>query len=295
MKGTLMDTESAIYMSPLVKIRSERDSMSAIERRIADFILDNTQLLRDYSSQQLANAVGISQSSVVKFSQKLGFKGYPDLKYSVGEAVARADNGSSPVPATASDDDDPGQRAGTLWRHKSQAEEATRLINPSETIEAVATAIDHADKVFIIGLGRDDIHSRAAALRLSMLGILTLHNFDTAHMIASISAASPDDVLLMFSEHGTQPTLCEISRYFRESGGKVITVTRHNSNPLRAHADISLLVSAHDDRLHIEPLLYHSALQHLMDGVFVLLCERNAERSAQLKANLDRIHPTVES
>src|SRR5215217_7445912 len=76
-------------MPPLVKIRSERDHMSAIERRIADFILDNAHLLRDYSSQQLASALGISQSSVVKFSQKLGFKGYPDLKYSIGEAAAR--------------------------------------------------------------------------------------------------------------------------------------------------------------------------------------------------------------
>ena len=84
-------------LSPLVKIRSERDQMSAVERRIADFILENAQLLRDYSSQQLANALGISQSSVVKFTQKLGFKGYPDLKYSVGEAIARADNGEAAV------------------------------------------------------------------------------------------------------------------------------------------------------------------------------------------------------
>src|SRR3546814_9695101 len=80
-------------MSPLLKIRSERDHMSAIERRIADFLLDNAHLLRDYSSQQLASALGISQSSVVKFSQKLGFKGYPDLKYSVGESLARGDGG----------------------------------------------------------------------------------------------------------------------------------------------------------------------------------------------------------
>ena len=76
-------------MSSLLKIRSERDQMSAIERRIADFLLENAHLLRDYSSQQLADALRISQSSVVKFSQKLGFKGYPDLKFSVGEEIAR--------------------------------------------------------------------------------------------------------------------------------------------------------------------------------------------------------------
>ncbi len=103
-------------MSPLVKIRSERDQMSAIERRIADFILENAQLLRDYSSQQLANALRISQSSVVKFSQKLGFKGYPDLKYSVGEAIARADNGDAPQVAAAA-----GTTAGGARRRQPVA------------------------------------------------------------------------------------------------------------------------------------------------------------------------------
>src|SRR3990170_3037945 len=92
-------------MPPLLKIRSERDRMSAIERRIADFLLDNAHLLRDYSSQQLANALGISQSSVVKFSQKLGFKGYPDLKYSIGESLARG--GNDDARPTQEDGEDP--------------------------------------------------------------------------------------------------------------------------------------------------------------------------------------------
>ena len=282
-------------MSPLLKIRSERDHMSAIERRIADFILDNAQLLRDYSSQQLANALGISQSSVVKFCQKLGFKGYPDLKYSVGEAIARADNGDDAQRPDTGDGEPPHDAALELWRCKSEAQEETRSINTPEAIEAVAAVIADAGnhgKVFIIGLGEDDIHARAFALRLSLLGILTVHNFDTAHMTASVSAARAGDVLLVFSEHGKQPALCQIGRLFRQRGGSVVTVTRHTSNPLRAHADLTLLVSAHDDRAHIEPLLYHSALQHLLDRVFVLLCEGG--RDQQLQENLDRIRPMLE-
>lgn len=270
--------------------------MSAVERRIADFILENAQLLRDYSSQQLANALGISQSSVVKFTQKLGFKGYTDLKYSVGEAIARADNGDRPQ-ATASGGASSAPFANSLWRRKSEAEEATRLINPEETIQAVADAIGKAGetgKVFIIGLGEDDIYARGFALKLSLLGILTVHNFDTSRMTANVSAASAGDVLLVFSEHGNHPALCKISRYFRERRGRVITVTRHTANPLRTLADIALLVSAHDELPYIQPLLYQSALQHLLDGVFVLLCEGHDDRHAQLLANLDRIQQMLE-
>ena len=280
-------------MSPLIKIRSERDQMSAIERRIADFILENAQLLRDYSSQQLATALRISQSSVVKFSQKLGFKGYPDLKYSISEAIARADNGDDAVVAASASDDAHGISGSILWRLKSEAEEETRLINPPDALSAVAGTIGDAGKVFIIGLGEDDIHARAFAWRLSLLGILTVHNFDTAHMTASVSAATAGDVLLVFSENGKHTELSQICHQFRKMKGKVITVTRHTSNALRAHADLALLVSAHDERPHVEPLLYHSALQHLLDGIFVLLCEGSEERHATLQANLELIQPML--
>jgi hypothetical protein len=55
-----------------------------------------------------------------------------------------------------------------------------------------------------------------------------------------------------------------------------------------------LLVSAHDERPYIQPLLYQSALQHLLDCVFVLLCESHDDRHAQLLANLDRIQLMLE-
>ncbi|HJR73550.1 MAG TPA: MurR/RpiR family transcriptional regulator [Luteimonas sp.] len=280
-------------MSPLLKIRSERDQMSAIERRIADYILENAHLLRDYSSQQLASALGISQSSVVKFSQKLGFKGYPDLKYSVGEEVARSNGHDEDRHAPSAADDPHAVLAESLWRHKAQAEEETRLINPPDRIDAIADAIAGAGRVFVIGLDEDGVAARAFALKLSLLGILTVHHFDPVLMATSVSAANPGDVLLAFSEHGNQVALSHIARQFHERKGKVVSVTRHTANPLRAHADLSLLVSAHDERAHIEPLLYQTALQHLLDLIFVLLCE-DGDRKARLEANRERIQLMLE-
>lgn len=277
----------------LTKIRSERDQMSAIERRIADFIVDNAQLLRDYSSQHLANALGISQSSVVKFCQKLGFKGYPDLKLAINEAVIRADSSGktthAPAGVTATN-----PQGYDLWQRKSEAEEATRLINPPGTLAKVAELIGQAHTVFIIGLGEDDLHARTLALRLAQLGILTVHNFDTAHMTASLSAAKPGDVLLAFSEHGLQPAMSHLARHMRTQQGNVVTITRHSANALRAQADLPLLVAAHDDRTHIEPLLYHSALQHLLDRLFIRLCEADEGRRELLQQTLERTQNALE-
>ena len=102
-------------------------------------------------------------------------------------------------------------------------------------------------------------------------------------------------MLFVFSEHGRQPTLCQTSHRVRERGGHVVSVTRHTPNPLRAHAELSLLVSAHDERRHIEPLLYQSALSHLLDLIFVLLCESSESRRGQLDQNLEHMQDLLDS
>jgi DNA-binding MurR/RpiR family transcriptional regulator len=281
-------------MSSLVKIRAERDQMSAIERRIADFILENAHLLRDYSSQQLANSLGVSQSSVVKFSQKLGFKGYPDLKVSVSEAVAR-DNGNGEARAVApSRTDGQGALAAELWRAKTLAEEETRLINTPDKLAEIARGIDGAGKVFILGTGEDGLPARAFAVKLTLLGVPVVCQSDPLLMSSALAIADKNDVLILFSEHGKPQALLQTARQFHATRGKVVSVTRHSSNPVRAHADLALLVSAHDDRAHIQPLLYQAVLHHLLDLVYVVLCEKNGERLEHLNANVKRAQRLLE-
>lgn len=56
------------------------------QRRIAQFILEKPERVLSLSSQQLAETLNVSQSAVVKFSQKVGVKGYPALKLALVES-----------------------------------------------------------------------------------------------------------------------------------------------------------------------------------------------------------------
>jgi DNA-binding MurR/RpiR family transcriptional regulator len=274
-------------MTALVRLRSERDRMSVIERRLAEYILENAQLLRDYSSQQLADALGISQSSVVKFCQKLGFKGYPDLKLSINEAVVRADHG--PGVAASNDSAEAPASRHDLWLRKCEAEEATRLITPAEQLDAAAQAIGRASMVFLLGSGDDDLSAQAFAQQLALLGLRAMHQADPTRMANCLVSMQPGDVLLLLSEHGTQPALGQLQRLCRrQPGACIISVTRHSANPLRAHADLALLVAAHDERPQVAPLLYRSVLQHLLDRLYIHLCEADESRRACLHENLAR-------
>ncbi len=281
--------------TPLLRIRAGREQMSAIERRIADFILDNAHLLRDYSSQQLASALGISQSSVVKFSQKLGFKGYPDLKYGIGQDVARSGGPQQAAPALADEGNAYARIAAELQQARSAAEEETRAANAQADVEAIVARIDTAPKLFVYGLGDDGLYAREFAMRLSLLGMLVVHHADPILMQANLSAARAGDVMLVFSEFGQLPQLSLLSRQFQDQQGAVISITRHTANPLRAHADAALVVCAHPQVPQLAQVLYRASLQSLLDFLFVLLCQANPDRNRQLGINMERIERLLDT
>ena len=76
-------------MSVLTKIAATLDTMAPADRQIGRFIVDNPDEMLRLSSVALAEQTGRSQSSVVKFAQKLGYPSYQQLKLAVSEAKAR--------------------------------------------------------------------------------------------------------------------------------------------------------------------------------------------------------------
>ena len=123
-------------MSCLLKIRAFQDELSPNERKIARFILANPALIRDYSSQNLANAVGVSQSSIVKFSQKLGYQGFPDLKLAIHEDVLLGENDAAQNdPVTAAGASDAAVR-DRLYEVKNEAMRSTLQLNDEHRLAA---------------------------------------------------------------------------------------------------------------------------------------------------------------
>lgn len=76
-------------MSILEKIQNQRSHLSTNGIKILDFIIEQPSEISAYSSQALAAKIGVSQSSIVKFTQKLGFKGFTAFKLAIIEDAGR--------------------------------------------------------------------------------------------------------------------------------------------------------------------------------------------------------------
>jgi DNA-binding MurR/RpiR family transcriptional regulator len=73
-----MDITTGIELSELVRERF--DDLTKSEKRIASYLLKNQDEAAFLSAAELAARLNLSEATVVRFAQSLGFSGFPDLR-----------------------------------------------------------------------------------------------------------------------------------------------------------------------------------------------------------------------
>lgn len=260
-------------MVSLLKIRSMLEQMSVIERRLADFILDNSHLLRDYSSQQLADAVGISQSSVVKFCQKLGYKGYPDLRLAVNEAVITAttlnrDSNEKPVEQSIL-----SSLAEQLQFSLSHHFRGLLDINTEKNLKEAVKQLQQADNILLAGYGKSAIVAADMHYRLLQSGKTAHQHADPVMMQHLLNRLAGNSLLFIISESGQNTELLKLAKSAKNNQIKLITLTSYRNNALSLVADLPLFVLSGEEDPRINPLLVQMAQQHLCHILYLLLSQ----------------------
>lgn len=252
-------------MSCLLKIQSIRDEMSANEKKLADYILSNSALLRDYSSQQLASAVGVSQSSVVKFCQKLGYKGYPDIKLAISEAVARNSSHATAKSNKKFFDSDLINVSDRLLKSKLDAISATIELNEESSFKAAIKAIKKAEKIQIFGVGVSRFVAEHLAIRLLNSNKLAFSLNDSAYQKQFLSRLIKGDLLILLSDINELKMSPSLINEMRERQVKIIHIGRYSANSVNHLSDITLSTISAQETNGKHDFAKRAAQQHIVD------------------------------
>ena len=264
-----------VCMSCLAIIRAARDEMSANEKKLANFILDNAPLVRDYSSQQIAASVGISQSSVVKFSQKLGYKGFTDLKLAIHESVVKQESGVAVLQARRGGRGSGSSLKERLYDIKCDAITAVTELNDDIVLRSAARAIDRALRVQVAGVGPNLAIARDFAFRLASTGKPVLAEADAEAQLACARTLGADDCLVIVSMTGQSSQLHQLAKLAKKARVTVISVTDQAANPIAAVADVRLYSVSPARKDELPDVLATTSRQHVMDLVFYTLARQS--------------------
>ena len=273
-------------MSCLVKMRTVREDLSANEKKIADYILTNSALIRDYSSQNLAASVGVSQSSIIKFSQKLNYTGFTDLKLAIHESVVKsgeseqsADNGQgSNVQADSLQKE--------LCNIKNEALLTTTELNDDKRILSAVKLLEKGKRIQIIALGAGSLVARNFASMLMQIGKSVIAEVDTYIQLSSIATLGKGDVVLIISFSGQSEKMIRLTRQAKKAGVAIISLTSYSANPIRSLADVQLFSVNKQGSSEVPQIISNASQQHIIDVLFSTLVSR--DRNAQSLLALSR-------
>jgi DNA-binding MurR/RpiR family transcriptional regulator len=138
-------------------IQARFDECSRSQKDVAQYIVDHLDEAAFQTAEELARRANTSSSTVVRFSQALGFEGFPELQAAAREEYRRVHTKTEPkngAPQAGSSTPlfslDQNEFETALTADHLNVEETARKVSRS-SVEALIEAIVSAEKVLVAG------------------------------------------------------------------------------------------------------------------------------------------------
>ncbi|MBD1574914.1 MULTISPECIES: MurR/RpiR family transcriptional regulator [Vibrio] len=274
-------------MSLLTQLRYNLAQFSTNEQKIAHHLLSDPFSVLSLSSQKLANQCEVSQSSIVKFTQKLGCRGFTEFKVKMSEEIGREHaivQGNTTLHNLISVKDSLQEVAQKIAEEKSAAIlQTTNNINTDE-FKQVVQWLDIAGKVQIAGIGGSALVAKDLSYKLMKIGIPTLNEFDSHVQITIANTLQPKDVFLAFSYSGQRKDILFAAETAKKRGAYVVAITSLAHSLLRDMADCVLTTLAEEGDMRSSSISSRTAQHTIADLLFLsLVQQRDVQAAIQIR------------
>lgn len=270
----------------LADLAARRADLSRSERRVADFVLENPGEVIHMSISSLAEQVGVSQPTVLRFVRSIGLQRYPDLKLLTGQSIV---SGTPYVHSKVDPDDGLDQVVAKVLDSSILVLNELRRTLDRVQLDKALDVLAAAPRIDCFGTGAASILAIEAQQKLMRFGIPVVSYGDTHLQRLAAASLRPGDVALCFSHTGQVRDTVEMARKAGEQGATVICFTRPDTE-LARNCAILLAIDAHEDTEIYSPMTSRVAHAALIDIVSTALALRfGPEMSARLRRAKDSL------
>ncbi|AJY74325.1 MurR/RpiR family transcriptional regulator [Paenibacillus beijingensis] len=253
----------------LLMISSVYSSLTKAEKKVADVVKNNPEEAVLATVTDLAEQAGVGETSVIRFSRKLGFRGFHEFKLSVAQDLVDRPPSVSNMEIEEKDDVMTVARKVTM-KHEILLKNTLDLVNVDNLKQAVDNMLA-ANKILVYGVGSSGITAMDLHFRLMRIGMNVEAHRD-AHIIAmSAALVKKGDLVFGISTSGSTRDLVDPVRQAKNNGAVVICLTGHLRSPIAAYADNVLLVPSRELPTEGGALSTKFSQIHLLDILCTLL------------------------
>jgi DNA-binding MurR/RpiR family transcriptional regulator len=251
-------------------ITARFDEFSRSQKDVAQYIVDHLDEAAFQTAEELARRANTSSSTVVRFSQALGFEGFPELQQAARDEYRRRPPSGADVLATAGPlfSLDHTEFESALAADHVNVEDTAHKLSRSD-VEAAIDAIVTSEKVLIAGT--DQMAFFASYLR-HLLMLLDLR----AEIVASpsqealgrLSRIDDQTLVIGLSAGRPHPLITRTMKLARHRGAKTLAITDATLSEVARLARIRLYYSSNTPAFVRSHTALLSIIQALAFGVY---------------------------
>lgn len=218
--------------------------LSKGQKLIAEYILKHYDKAAFMTAAKLGISVGVSESTVVRFANELGFSGYPKLQKALQELIK---NKLTTVQRIELSNDFISEETALKGVLKSDMENIRATLEKinHKTFEEVVNSIFSAKRIYILGL-------RSSTALADFLGFylgLIIENvkivgYGISDIFEQMINVSEGDLVIGIGFPRYAARTIEALSFAQSRGAKVVAITDSLLSPLAARADYTLIAQS---------------------------------------------------
>lgn len=253
-------------------IENSLDSMTGLEREIAHYFLNSTNIQEDLSSLQVTKQLHISQAALTRFAKKCGFKGYREFKFQYQQQTTSSE---PEVPSLGHD------LSRRVLRNYTQLRMQTEEVIDEDKLQRIATLIEDADRVYFFGIGSSGLVARDMKLRFMRLGVVCEALTDQDGFAWTTSILDKNCLVIGFSLSGQTQSIIDSLIDAKNMGAKTVLVT---GQPQKVQQDFTeiLAVALQSKPEFILRISAQFPMLLMIDLIYAFFLEINREKKEKI-------------
>ncbi|HCY75009.1 MAG TPA: hypothetical protein DHV28_03745 [Ignavibacteriales bacterium] len=267
------------------KITSRYNSLPKNQKKIADYCINNFDKIPFVNVHDLSLATGASVASVVRFSQRAGFKGFSELRDAITGSLQKELTNKQMFPLFEKRRVEEDLLTEVANLDIKNINETLNLIERS-TFNYVIDRISKSERVFTAGLGISYLLSEILAYQLTQVGISS-SVLQHSHTLfnENILFLNPKDLLIVFSFPPYSKETIEAAEFANKRKIDVISITNKHASPVTFFTKANLIVKS-------ENMLFtnsFAAISVLINAIATACAIKNKQRAKKVLKESEEI------
>lgn len=218
----------------LTYLKENKGSLSKRQKIISDYLTENYDKAAYMTAAALSEAVGVSESTVVRFAAEIGFSGYQEMQRCLRQ-ITMTQSTSVKRMEIASRQLGTGSVCDAVLKSDIRMIEQTMEELDREQFDSAVDAVLKAENIYITGV-RSAASLAAFAdfyFRLMFSNTRLINSADPADMFEQVLHIGEKDVIIGMSFPRYSKNIIKLLEYANKKGATVIGITDSVNSPLK--------------------------------------------------------------